>query len=165
MMRGKSARGARIARRARRSSSSDLNLTSMMDIFTILVFFLMVNSGNVEVLPNPKSLKLPESTIVASANDTLTLMVTRNEIVVNGREVMPLSEATKTPATVLAKLKAELENVPLSPATEGQPASRGEVNIMADRNTPFALVKKVMATCSDARFSKISLAVISTPPA
>lgn len=163
-MRGKSARGERIARRARRSTSSDLNLTSMMDIFTILVFFLMVNSGNVEVLPNPKSLKLPESSIVANANDTLTLMVTRNEIVVNGREVMTLAELAKGPS-VLPKLKAELENIPLSPATEAQPASRGEVNIMADRNTSFALVKKVMATCSEARFSKISLAVISTPPA
>lgn len=164
MMRGKSGRGARITRRAKRSTSSDLNLTSMMDIFTILVFFLMVNSGNVEVLPNPKSLKLPESTIVASANDTLTLMVTRNEIVVNGREVMTLAELRKGPA-ILPKLKAELENIPLSPASETQPASRGEVNIMADRDTPFALIKKVMATCSDARFSKISLAVTSTPPA
>ena len=39
-----------------------INLVSMMDIFTILVFFLLVNSSDVEVLPNAKEIVLPTST-------------------------------------------------------------------------------------------------------
>ena len=55
-------RAARMSRHhKRRKQGAGLNLVSMMDIFTILVFFLLVNSSEVEVLPNTDSVQLPES--------------------------------------------------------------------------------------------------------
>jgi biopolymer transport protein ExbD len=52
----------RAARRNRNTSSVDLNLVSLIDIFTILIFFLLFNMGVAEILPNSKAIKLPEST-------------------------------------------------------------------------------------------------------
>ena len=46
---------------AQQGQHGALNLVSLMDIFTILVFFLLVNSSDVETLPNAKDLQLPES--------------------------------------------------------------------------------------------------------
>ena len=57
-------------------SGSGLNLVSMMDIFTILVFFLLVSSGETEVLPNPKDIQLPESMALERARETVVVMVT-----------------------------------------------------------------------------------------
>ena len=55
----------RIKRMSRnRGKISKMNLTSLMDVFTILVFFLLVNSGSVEVLDAPKDVTLPESRVI-----------------------------------------------------------------------------------------------------
>ena len=57
-----SQRAKRMERRnVRGKKSVTLNLVSLMDIFTILVFFLLVNSGQVETLPNARDITLPES--------------------------------------------------------------------------------------------------------
>lgn len=167
-----SVRGRGLARRAKQSKqSATLNLVSLMDIFTILLLFLLVNSAAVEVLPNPKSMTLPESISEDRAAEVPVLMVTREQIVLqygsNVREVMPLETAQAVQTTTLAPLKsAILESILLSPAEgEGrQRMTRGQVNIMADKDTPYSLLKKVMATCTEARFARISLAVIQKTP-
>lgn len=154
-------RGARIERRRKRGITGQLSLTSMMDIFTILVFFLLVNSSDVEVLPNPKALQLPESIAQQQAKQALVLMVTEQDILVNNRKVMSVADASGADGTLLPALQAELARAPELPPQPGQAqAMRGEVNIMADKEIPYSLLKKVMATCTDARFAKISLAVL-----
>jgi biopolymer transport protein TolR len=159
-----SRRAARLMRHTKRQKRiPPLNLVSLMDIFTILVFFLLVNSSNIEVLPNPKAMQLPESIARQVPRDTLVLMVTEQEILVGGRHVMSLDDALAAPGPVLAALKAQLQQAPLGPA-EGGGETRGEINIMADREIPYSLLKKVMLTCTDARFGKISLAVSQRAP-
>ena len=73
-----SRRALRMERHHKRTkrSGSGLNLVSMMDIFTILVFFLLVSSGETEVLPNPKDIQLPESAALERARETVVVMVT-----------------------------------------------------------------------------------------
>ncbi len=163
----KSPRAKRLERRNRRQAGQNkLNLVSLMDIFTILVFFLLVNSAAVEVLPNPKHLELPESVAEERARETLVLMITKDEILVAGKPVMSLEQARATETRLLGPLKSELLLAPLLPV-EGQRGklTRGEINIMADKGIPYSVIKKVMATASDARFARISLAVIQTPDA
>ena len=61
-------RAARMERHHKRhKGGAGINLVSMMDIFTILVFFLLVNSSEVEVLPNAKEFVLPDSTYCQSS--------------------------------------------------------------------------------------------------
>lgn len=166
MIRSASIRSQRISRRLSRSrKTTGLNLVSLMDIFTILVFFLLVNSSQVEVLPNAKELVLPESLSTDKPAEQVLLMITRDAILVNGRRVSAIDTAASGDGVVIPTLKAELLQAPLAPVVGGTPGqvSRGDVNIMADKDTPFQLIKKVMATCTDAKFSRISLAVVSKP--
>ena len=161
MIRAHSLRTQRIERRRKRNRPGSLHLTSLMDIFTILVFFLLVNSSQVEVLPNPRSLVLPESLAADGPRQTVLLMVTRDDILVNNERIMSVDDAANTTGNVLSPLKSRLLQealIPVLGAGSGA-VSRGEINVMADKEIPYQLVKKVMATCSEARFGKISLAV------
>ena len=68
----KSARAKRMEKHHRRhKSGTALNLVSLMDIFTILVFFLLVSSSEVEVLPNAKDIQLPEAIAQEKAKETV----------------------------------------------------------------------------------------------
>jgi biopolymer transport protein ExbD len=161
---GMSRRALRLARSKKRAKRiPELNLVSLMDIFTILVFFLLVNSSNIEVLPNPEAMQLPESLAQQPPHVTPVLMVTERDILVGGTRVMALDAALRAPGPVLQELKNQLQQLPLRAVTGGS-QTRGEINIMADREIPYSLLKKVMVTCTDARFNKISLAVTQRVP-
>ncbi|MDT0498267.1 biopolymer transporter ExbD [Algiphilus sp. W345] len=168
---GSSAKSRRLTRRTKKSrAQATLNIVSLMDIFTILVFFLLVNSAAVETLPNPKAMTLPESIAEERAEEVPVLMIARDRIVIqfgnNVRDVMSTEAATKATTSILAPLKSAIfEEIRLVPI-EGDPQrrmTRGEINVMADKDAPYALLKKVMSTCTDAQFASISLAVIHRP--
>ncbi|MDM4768821.1 biopolymer transporter ExbD [Solimonas sp. SE-A11] len=150
----------RLARQA--SRDSELNIVSLIDIFAILVFYLLVNALVVEILPNPQALKLPESVIQEEPRENTLVQVTLNDVLVNNRRVMSLSEALAAEGNILPALKSELMAAPLmqTPGAGAGMVTRGEVNIMADKAIPYQILKKVMATCTETRFAKISLAVI-----
>lgn len=139
-----------------------INIVSLIDIFAILVFYLLVNALVVEVIPSPRSLTLPESAIEDEPRQAVTIVVTTEEILVDNRSVMPIDAATAPDVKLLAPLQSQLLLSPLI-RVQGDPEnriSRGEVNIVADKSIPYSLLKKVMATCTEARFAKISLAVV-----
>ena len=82
----KSARALRIERHHKRmSKTSKLSLVSLMDIFTILVFFLIINSSNVEVLEADKSIKLPQSLSKTLARENLLLVVNSSHVTLQGK--------------------------------------------------------------------------------
>lgn len=137
-----------------------LNLVSLMDIFTILVFFLLVNSGDVEVLQVDKSIKLPASLSDQVPEDNLLVIVSATDVVVGGRSVGKLTEL-QAAADKFAPLETELKYQaqkagPLKP--EDQVAGR-PVTIMADQSLPYETLKKIMATCAASEYRAISLAV------
>ena len=104
MIRAHTLRTQRLDRRRKRNRHGALSLTSLMDIFTILVFFLLVNSSQVEVLPSPGTLVLPESVAVSGPRETVLLMVTNDDILVNSEVVMSISDAENSTANVLGPL-------------------------------------------------------------
>jgi len=152
----------RLERKARQSGREvELNIVSLIDIFAILVFYLLVNALVVQILPSPQALKLPESVVQEDPRDTTLIQVTLTDVLVNNVRILSTADAMAAEGNVLDALKRELANAPLTPTpgAEGQ-LTRGEINIMADKAIPYQLLKKVMATCTDSRFAKISLAVI-----
>lgn len=158
----KSIHAKRMERKHKRSSkASKLNLVSLMDIFTILVFFLLVNSSDVEVLQNDKSIKLPDSVAEKKPNENLVVVVNQESILVGGRQVASLAGVLESKESDIKGLKEELEYLASrKPYKDEEAAKLGrDVNIMADKDTPYALLKKVMATCAKAEYRNISLAV------
>src|SRR6056297_189198 len=156
-------RAKRMDRRHKRSKGATaLNLVSLMDIFTILVFFLLVNSAEVEVLPNAKDLQLPESIAEQKAEETVVILVSETEILVQGSPVLSIEDAMAENASVLEPLKAALvsQNDRVLRRTADAEIAQRAVTIMGDRDIPYRLLKKVMRTCSDADYGRISLAVL-----
>ncbi len=154
-----SVRAKRLERHYRRNKkSSGLNLVSLMDIFTILVFFLMVNSSEVQVLNQNSSVTLPLSVADQVPRDTLALTVTENDILVGGRPIVQVSVLKAMTGTIEPLLKAELEYQSARSLTPPPPTGR-PITILADRTLPYDLLKKIMSTCVDAGYASISLAV------
>ncbi len=134
-----------------------LNLVSLMDIFTILVFFLMVNSSEVEVLQTSSKIKLPDSTSEQQPENQLVISISQDDLVLQGRPVARVDEIADPKVSVIDGLKAELE---YQAARKGEiPEGGFEITIMGDRELPYWLLKKVMLTCQTTDFARISLAV------
>ena len=142
-----------------------MNLTSLMDVFTILVFFLLVNTGSVELLEAPKTVILPESRVETKPRETIVIFISPDEVLVQGEAVALvadiLDDSAATVGNIGARL-AELNQQVLGPSTRHVAESR-EVTILADKSVPFAVVKKVMSTCTREGIENISLAVIQRP--
>jgi len=155
-----SAKAKRLKRHHRRGKQqSKLNLVSLMDIFTILVFFLMVNSSSdVQVLNQDNAIKLPDSSAQQPPGDVLALTVTDNDILVNGRVVMKREVLQAFAGQVEPALKEELD-YQASRSSAPAPDAGRPITILADRELPYELLKKIMSTCVDAGYASISLAV------
>ena len=161
-----SMRAKRMARHHRRMhKTSKLNLVSLMDIFTILVFFLMVNSSNVQVLQSNKSIQLPESHAEKAPNETLVVMLTDSDLVVQGRKLVDVAQVLREDDEIIAVLDKELKYLASRrPKLNKEEIQNGRaVTIMGDEKIPYRLLKKVMATCAQADYRNISLAVSRMP--
>lgn len=151
----------RMSRGLKKKKIPGMNLVSLMDVFTILVFFLLVNSSSQEVLSDPKVLELPESVAENKPEQTLVIMVTADQVLLKGEVVASIEEILALQGSIVPALKTALleesDHVRLTAESE---IRRKEITIMGDRAIPFKLLKKVMASCTSAGYEKISLAVI-----
>lgn len=152
----------RIKRMSRnRSKPKSMNLTSLMDIFTILVFFLLVNSGSVEIMDAPKNMTLPESRIEAKPRETVVIFVSNDEVLVQGESVALISDIVGGEREALNSIRARLAQLKgniIGPNTLNTAESR-EVTILADKAVPFAVIKTIMSTCTSEGYENVSLAV------
>ncbi|WP_240554871.1 ExbD/TolR family protein [Oceanicoccus sagamiensis] len=161
-----SLRAKRMARNHRRmQQNSKLNLVSLMDIFTILVFFLMVNSGDVEVLQSDKNIKLPDSVAEQKPDLSLLIKISETDVIVQGRSVASVADILNSDQDAIAGLTKELEYLAeRKPLLTDQEKQQGRsVTIMGDQNIPYTLLKRVMSTCAQADYRDISLAVNALP--
>lgn len=159
----KSARAKRMDKHHKRNArSSALNLVSLMDIFTILVFFLLVNSSDVETLPNTKDLQLPESIADEKAKETVVILIGETDILVQGTPVATIAAVQAQKGNDIPALREALKSQNdrvLRREARDDIAGR-EVTIMGDKDIPYHVLKKVMATCTSADYGQISLAVL-----
>jgi biopolymer transport protein TolR len=154
----------------RMAKDSKLSLVSLMDIFTILVFFLMVNASDVQVLQNSKSLELPESTAQQAAKETLILMVNNNDLILQGQKIVDVQAILSQSDDLIPELLTELEYQINRADGKNEKSEKSErdadgndveraITIMGDKNIPYTLLKRIMQTCAQAGFTNISLAV------
>jgi len=150
----------RAERKSRNQTMVDMNLVSLIDVFTILIFFLLSNSGGVETLPSPKAVLLPESVAEVSPRDTVVVVVSGTEIIVDGRKIAMVADVLGTEGDMIESLKAELDlqsNRQVVRAENAATAKR--LTIMGDKEIPYRLLRKIMFTSARANFSDVSFAV------
>ena len=157
-------RNSRRMRRMGRNTKkvSGLNLTSLMDVFTILVFFLLFHSSGSEVVEAPKQIKLPDSVVETKPRETVVIMVSPEMVVVQGKGVIRTSELLEPGNETVTEITERLEQLErniIGISTQTVVASK-EVTILADKTIPFRALKKIMSTCTGSGYGKISLAVI-----
>ena len=145
-----------------RKKVTGLNLTSLMDVFTILVFFLLANSSSSEVLTTPKQIKLPDSIVETKPRETIVVMVTPETVLVQGEAVMgtpELLDARNQAVPAITERLERLERNVIGINTKTAVESR-EITVLADKTIPFRALKKIMSTCTHSGYGRISLAVL-----
>jgi len=149
--------------RQRGHHQSHMALVPFIDMLTMLVVFLLLHSSDVEILPNTKNITVPQSIADLKPHETVVIMVTTEDILVNGRSVAKIADVRRESSQlVIENLRAALKeqnDTSLRNASQQDLAER-EVTIMGDKNTPFAVLKRVMATATASDYGKVSLAVM-----
>lgn len=152
-------RQRRAERRARYENSVDMNLVSLIDVFTILIFFLLSSTG-VEILISPQSVQLPLSASQTMPRETVVVTVSANDILVQGQKVANVADVIDTEDAVIPQLKAQLDSLASRQVIRQENASDSRrLTIMGDKDIPYRLLRKIMATSASANFSDVSFAV------
>jgi biopolymer transport protein ExbD len=145
----------------RHKADAELNLIPLIDILSTLVAFLLVYSTEVEVIQNSKGIEIPMSIAQASPKESVVVMITKTDLFVQGERVASVQEVRDSKDAIVGPLRDALKRPMLvgKEMTEKDLAQR-EITIMADKALPYEVLKKVMSTCTDADYGKVSLAVI-----
>jgi biopolymer transport protein ExbD len=143
---------------------AELNLIPLIDILSVMVAFLLVYSVDVEVVQNSKGVEIPQSTADALPNQSVVVMITREQLFVQGELVADIEDVERAEDAYIEPLLAVLARpmVGVGDDDESQQAALAsrEITVVADKSLPYEVVKKVMATCTAAAYGRISLAVI-----
>ena len=140
----------------RQKRNAMLNMVSLMDIFTILVFFLLVNATSTQVLPSPKNIVLPEAAAEKLPTRNLVIAVDERVIRLQGKAIVTVKDALKGDRNSIKPLFNALRLA--SETVKGITDKQG-VTIMGDQEIPYLLLKKIMLTCAGAQYTNISFAV------
>jgi biopolymer transport protein TolR len=152
----------RLKRRKRHQGASHFALVPFIDMMTILVVFLLAHTAEVDILPNTKNISIPQSLSERKPNAAVVVMVTKDSVFVDGKLVGSVADIVANTGSVFAPLKAALvaQNALALGGAQNTDAAKREVTIMGDKDTPYSVLKKIMLTCSDAEYGKVSFAVV-----
>lgn len=162
-----SMKAKRMARHhARNNKKSSLNLTSLMDIFTILVFFLMVNSSDVQVIKDTDTIEMPKSIADVKPKDGIMLIqIDANTIKVDNELVANVADVKASDDELIASLQPYFDRYSKAESdyTEEEKALGLPVAIQGDKAVPYVVLRKVMASAAKENFRDIGLAVSQNP--
>jgi len=145
----------------RNKADAELNLIPMIDILSVMVSFLLVYSTEVEVVQNTKGIDIPQSISEQRPRETVVVMLTKDDLFVQGERVASVSAIRTSVAPIIAPLRMALNRPTLvgTAMTQKEIAAR-EITVMADKMIPYEVLKKVMSTCTDANYGRISFALL-----
>ncbi len=146
--------------RNNRNHRVNLNLIPMMDILSVLVFFLLFHSFN-GTLPEQK-LALPESVVETKPRGTVAISVTPEAVMIQGKAVIRTADLLDDRIGIVREITDRLEQI--QPHMTGNKTvaenETREITVLADKKIPFKVLKKIMTSCTASGYGKISLAVI-----
>ena len=158
-----SKRARRMERHHKQRKRPGVNLISLMDIFTILVFFLLVSSSNVQQIPNTKDIRLPTSIAKTAPKETLIILVTRERILLQGREVANVASELNAQSLLIDGLVEELKfqssQSTLFTETAQQKGGKA-ITVMGDELIPYQLLRKILASCREVNYTRIAFATL-----
>ena len=146
---------------SRHRADAELNLIPLIDILSVMVSFLLVYSTEVEVIQNSKGIEIPQSIAEAAPRQSVVIMITNDDLFVQGERIASVADVRALQEPLIPALQAALNRPMLVGQSLAQrDLTKREITIMADKALPYDVLKKVMSTCTDAAYGRISLAVI-----
>lgn len=151
-----------------KAAFADLNVTPLVDMFVILVLFLIANfSATGDILHMSKDVRLPEATHTKALSLAPVVLITTSQVLLSGGALIGTlddlnrDDFVNLPALEekLRVIKQQTEN--LHRAANDTTPFAGEVTIQADKKVPFRVVKRVMYSCAAAGFGAMSFATLA----
>ncbi len=163
-------------RRREEAEENSLNIYPMMDMMTILLVFLIMQfaASSAAKLQQTDALQIPYSTSTMQIQDALSLQISRNEVTVDGEHVLALRNGTIDPSQkqgggpgflvtpLFAKLRQKRQMDKLLAARDPSRQFRGEVQILADKRTPYRTLAEVIYTLGQAEYKNLRFVVNKT---
>lgn len=149
-------------RKRQHTGDSHMALVPFIDMLTILVVFLLVHTADVDILPNTRNISIPQSISSVKPHETIVVMITKEEVLVDGKPVVTVADVIASSGNIVEPLKRSLSDQAarvLATADQDSVAER-EVTILGDKNLPYTVLKKIMQSCTEAKYGKVSLAVL-----
>jgi biopolymer transport protein TolR len=146
--------------RQRKHGASHFALIPFIDMMTILVVFLLAHTAEVDILPNTKNISIPQSISDRKPSAAIVVMITTDSLYVDGQLVGSLQDLVRNQGPFFAPLKNALMAQNSRSLQQNTDIAKREVTIMGDKSTPYAVLKKIMMTCSEAEYGKVSFAVV-----
>ena len=143
-----------------------LRLTSMIDMFTILLVFLLKSySADGQIMTVAQDLRLPQSTSMIKPPVVSVIALTREWILVDGRPIQRLEDMTDAEKLIIPSLQSELVRLRQISEGIGQLSQQmqgfsGTIAIQGDQDVTFSLLKRIMLTCGQVGYNDMNLAVI-----
>jgi biopolymer transport protein ExbD len=143
-------------------AAGHMTLVPFIDMLMILTVFLLVHNSDVDILPNTKAIAIPQSIADKKPRPSVVVMVTKEDLLVDGRAIAKVADVIAAREAVIQPLKQALQSQADTVLVDAakQDIKDREVTIMGDKDTPYSVLRKIMATCTDADYGKVSLAVV-----
>ena len=139
-------------------SHGPLSLVPMIDILTIIVVYLLVHAADAELLSNPRNVSMPMSVSELKPREATVITVARDMLYVNGEEVVSVAEVAASTEPVVERLRVKLRKQAKS--LLGASADQREITVIADKSLMYPVLRRIVASCSAAEYTKVSLAVV-----
>lgn len=153
---------------AKKSGFADLLITPLVDMFVIIVLFLIANfSATGEVLMMTKDIELPEAVNVKEVEMHPVVMVSGKEVSVSGTVVARVEDLDKDDYLTVPQLEEKLRDMKKqyedlhAMAKDDQNGFKGDINIQAHKDVEFRLIKRIMFSCATAGYGNINFAVMT----
>ena len=156
--------------RSKKIGYAGLMLTSLVDMFTIIVIFLLQNfSANGEILFMTKDIKLPDAIHGVQLERAPVISVSESSVTYDGKQIAVTDDLGKGDVLNIPELedvlRDEKRRYEQIHANDPEHPFKGLVNVQADRKIPFKVIKRVMFACNQSGFSNINFAALAKAPA
>lgn len=152
----------------KKSVYADLLITPLVDMFVIIVLFLIANfSATGEVLMMTKDIQLPEAVNVQEVQMVPVVMISNEQVLVSGNVIGRVEDLTREEYLNIPALEEKLRDMKKQyedlhqAAKDAEGAFKGDVNIQANKEVQFKIIKRVMFSCATAGYNNINFAVLT----
>jgi biopolymer transport protein ExbD len=152
----------------KKSTNADLLITPLVDMFVIIVLFLIANfSATGEILNMTKDVQLPSASHVKELDLAPVVMISSTDVIMNGVAVARVADLSREDYLAIPALEERLreekkQTEELHAAAADGRAFTGDVNIQGHKEIPFKVLKRVMFSCQNAGYQNINFAVLDS---